>query len=319
MTAQPLDRIAISSPATFVASLPYMVGFTPDESVVACWIKDDRVLVTQRADLMDSLMQPAAFTAPALRHQPDRVILAFYHHGGPDDPQHYDDRVEAFYSYVQADLEVVDALWVDGDTYGSLICNDPECGPPEGRKIDPSLAAEFVLAGSAPASHRETLTTEAKPTGTARRIERPADSDIEVWRDESIALALDVYWEGRWSDSDLIALGSALFDVRVRDTLLWEATQVDRESLRVVYEYACTVARAMHPEDAAPACSVAAIVAWVMGDGARANIAVGYALEADPDYSLARLVDVSLRSGLPPQAWADSMRALTYKDCRHGA
>ena len=69
----------------------------------------------------------------------------------------------------------------------------------------------------------------------------------------------------------------------------------------------------------APVASCAAIVAWLLGDGARAQIAVERARRDDGEYSLALLLAASLRAGLPPDAWRESMAALTRDDCRHGA
>jgi hypothetical protein len=62
-----------------------------------------------------------------------------------------------------------------------------------------------------------------------------------------------------------------------------------------------------------------AVVAWLLGDGARARIAVDRARQDDAGYSLALLLEASLGAGLPPAAWRESMAALTRDACRHGA
>jgi hypothetical protein len=40
------------------------------------------------------------------------------------------------------------------------------------------------------------------------------------------------------------------------------------------------------------------------------------ALDAAPDYTLALLVETALRAGLPPVVWLETMRVLTYDQCR---
>jgi hypothetical protein len=50
---------------------------------------------------------------------------------------------------------------------------------------------------------------------------------------------------------------------------------------------------------AAPA-SLLAFVAWQLGDGALANVALDRALADDPRYSMARLLRQALDSGAPP-------------------
>lgn len=57
--------------------------------------------------------------------------------------------------------------------------------------------------------------------------------------------------------------------------------------------------RGAHP----PALTLLAVLAWWEGDGARAGILVDRALDADPEYRLALLVDQALRAGMPP-GWA---------------
>lgn len=51
---------------------------------------------------------------------------------------------------------------------------------------------------------------------------------------------------------------------------------------------------------AAPVLTVTAQAAWAFNNGTLANIAVDRALEADPDYHLARLTDQLLRHAVPP-------------------
>jgi hypothetical protein len=253
------------------------------------------------------------------QHDPDEVILSFWSDRSPeDDPQHFDDMVEAFITYGQADTHVRDAMWVHRGAWGSLICDDPSCCPPGGREIDWTLAPD--LGKGDPLSHRETLLAECKPEGTVEM--KPLDPHgIEGWRDKSIDRMLEAWAEdGFESDKHLVRAGRALHDIRVRDTILWYATTgLTTEEMMRAYELASCVARAMHPKDAAPACTIAAILAWQAGDGARANIANDYAIASDPGYSLALLVHQSLSCGLPPGAWLDSMNGLTYDDVRHGA
>jgi hypothetical protein len=112
-----------------------------------------------------------------------------------------------------------------------------------------------------------------------------------------------------------VAVG--LGDVRVRDTALWDQMQpgVDRDA---VAANLASMVRLAPDGHVAPAATVLAICHWTSGDGARANVALEHALADDPDYSLAGLVSASLRSGLPPKAWSDSLAGLSRDVCRHG-
>ncbi|WP_186814448.1 DUF4192 domain-containing protein [Actinotalea fermentans] len=58
----------------------------------------------------------------------------------------------------------------------------------------------------------------------------------------------------------------------------------------------------------APALTLLAVLAWWEGDGARSGVLVDRALDADPEYRLAVLVDEALRTGMPP-GWVRASRA----------
>ena len=310
MTTATLAAVTLSGPAAMVANIPAMIGFTPTDSVVAVWLNDGSVLVTQRADLDDVLKQPTGLTGPMVKHQPDEVILLFWG---------LNERSDAVAAVIDeaADLSHVrDALWVKDGRWGSLMCDDPFCCPTEGHEIDPCLKAQELP--EPPASSRDDLLAECKPVGTERM--KPLDPHgIEGWRDKQIDRAVEAWTVGGFeSEKHLIRAGRALHDVRVRDTLLWHVTGLTVDQRRDAYDLVATVARAMHPDDAAPACTVAALCAWLSGDGARANIAVDYALASVPGYSLALLVQHALNTGMNPQSWIEAMDDLSYDDVRNG-
>lgn len=303
--------ITLRGPATLIASTPHLIGFMPKDSVVAVWLKDGTILVTQRADLKPCLDDPHGFFAPMRKHQPDEVILMFW----DADTSDFDGMV-SFTEYAKADVTVRDSLWVKGDRWGSLECADSECCPPSGRPIDWNEGDEVAGVSPEPVSHRETLIDECKPAGTEHM--KPLDPHgIEGWRDKAIDRVIRM-WLDRddYADKTLVKVGRSLHDIRVRDSILWMTADLTPEEKREAYHLISKVCRLMHPLDAAPALSVAAILAWTSGDGARGNIACDFALRCDSDYSLAQLVSVSLAAGLPPQAWIESMSALTFDDVR---
>lgn len=58
---------------------------------------------------------------------------------------------------------------------------------------------------------------------------------------------------------------------------------------------------------------------WLDEKHDETRAALDYALEADSTYSLARLLDVALKHGIPAQVWADSLNAVTPEQCISGA
>lgn len=307
------EALVLNSPAQLVAGIPQLLGFTPDDSLIAVWLIDGSLLVTQRVDLDPALSSPSEFFGAIERGpaSPDEVILVVWQQG----ERTFDDRIADLVAHAEERWDVRDVLWVADQRWGSLVCMDPECCPVAGRPIDLSLFPD--LGNGTPASHRETLLVECKPEGTERM--KPLDPHgIEGWRDKSIERIIAAYAEGGFeSPKHLTRAGRALHDIRVRDVILWHAAlDLSPEECREAYGLASAVARAMHPDDAAPACTVAACLAWLAGDGARANIALDYAAASDRGYSLMHLLQQSVSSALPPSSWVDAMSGLSYDEVR---
>ena len=60
-------RVRITNPDEFAQIVPYLVGFTPEESLVIVVIDDHQVQVTARADLAE--MQQSEVHPGSWRHQ----------------------------------------------------------------------------------------------------------------------------------------------------------------------------------------------------------------------------------------------------------
>ena len=86
-------------------------------------------------------------------------------------------------------------------------------------------------------------------------------------------------------------------DKLARDDLLTWGLDGHAKELLV---FLSALARCALDENAAPICSALACVAYQMGNGALSNIAVERALRSEPDYALARLVDMALQAQIEP-------------------
>lgn len=58
---------------------------------------------------------------------------------------------------------------------------------------------------------------------------------------------------------------------------------------------------------------------WLDANMQATRTALDSALEADSTYSLARLLDVALKHGVPATVWADSLAAVSPEQCLTGA
>lgn len=337
MTTNLADRISLRSPAALCCALPHLLGFHPQSSAVLLWLRSGRILLTQRLDLPSSEELVPTWVRVAWRHeaapQADELVLVLVVPDGLSSAH----RVAAEAVKGEAGsrgIPVRDILALVGDRWSSLLCTDPACCPPAGSPIPDEVRAlvdtEFRGERGLPKASRSEVVAELarddqlaqvlSATGLLQRRRWRHPAARESWRDDALANLLN--WMSRadaeWSPPRCAHLLLGLRDVRVRDTALWELTHGMTMALRTAQDQLIRLLRAAPRGDTAPVGTCVAVVCWLQGDGVRALASVERALEDDPGYSLARLVERAIASGVPPQAWFDTMKGLSRDICRHG-
>jgi len=106
-------------------------------------------------------------------------------------------------------------------------------------------------------------------------------------------------------DADAASLSVWCSVICFRD-LAW--SRIDRTSAGLHLAVWSVVARRVLPPYEPAVLSLAAFAAWASGDGASAWCALDRALTADPDYSMARLVEDALTRCVPPDVWVPPPR-----------
>lgn len=330
--------VKIGSPAEVLAAVPYLLGFHPARSIVVIGARPprDRVHVTFRYDLLDPpepgyADEIAAHAATVLRQQ--HVTMAIVVGYGPGvlvTPIAEEMRAQL----VAAGIQLREMLRAEDGRYWSYLCQDPACCPAEGVAFDVSascVAAQMTLAGNVTLPNRAALEQAVAPLGgvvrasmrqaTIRAESRAAALIAEaatlaappgrkhggVLRpviDEglrSVGDAITTYRAGGQitSHDDMAWLTVTLADLRVRDDAWARMDPQYREPHRRLWT---DIVRHAEPRYVpAPACLLA-FAAWQCGDGALANVATGRALEADPRYTMALLLQEAVGRGLPPSA-----------------
>jgi hypothetical protein len=169
----------VKTPTDVLAVVPYLLGFTPERSIVVIAMRDRRVVLQARADLpaANEIAAVAGHLATVVaRQRVDSALIVAY--GADDDVR---PTVEVLReSLEERRVTVSDALRADGGRYWSYVCRRPDCCPPAGTPYDvasTALAAEATYAGLSLAASRGELEARLAPVGGLARIAMRAASE----------------------------------------------------------------------------------------------------------------------------------------------
>ena len=303
-------RITLSHPGDILGVVPYLVGFHPQESVVAVMLRSGRVMLTIRVDVpppSGAANLAAQITGLVVQHCAEHLILIGY----SGDPQARELLMEMAGKLTPFGLQ--DVMFVDGQRWWSLMCARG-CCPSEGQPYDPRaspVAAQAVYAGLATRPDRRAL--EADVSGPAED-ERPELSRLVEQEFSSIdglastarcdlmrtVLVASLAQQVPPDDPTCVRLALLAREATVRDVAWSMISSKDAEQHRRVW--ARVVARTVHPLEAAPLCLLG-FCAWICGDGAMMNCCVQRVSDVDPNYSFGQLLAKISEQALPPRLW----------------
>ena len=329
MTSKDQTVIKLSSPSDIVTALPVLIGFHPAESFAVMCLHGPRrrIGLTMRMDLPDP--EHDEIVAEDLAHRAERdgaaTIVAVCYTETPDLDGDLPRR-ELMAALTDAlkphGIGWLELLLVRGGRWYSYVCKD-ECCPREGTPVKgrPSsemlaLEARAALEGHAVLHSREELEAtirgpvavrEAALRTSYQRIGESFFDDVAARGADhalqcTLKLARAAYerflgGDHELPDDDAVRILIGLEDKLARDELLtWG---VDGHAKELVV-FLSALARCALDENAAPICSALACVAYQIGNGALANIAVERALRSEPNYELARLIDMALQAQIEP-------------------
>jgi hypothetical protein len=332
--------LKVTQPAELIHAIPYLLGFHPHDSVVLVGITGGDLRVTARLDTADvARTSVLGSTLDAfVRGGVDRVIAVLYL---PEHPAGHADaagggaaldplaRLAAAVDAVGVRLD--DFLVVSDGRWCSALCRESGCCPPGGTVLATcsSVAAEATYAGLVALPDRHSLEHLLDPAPVRERLrpalhlheQQAADPVRNGDRyDRSLVRALcraareaerraggvDGGVDGEapgasrpaaLTDEQVARFGVALRRTPVRDAV-WIAGEEGRIDGRMLWRDLAF--RLPTPYDAAPL-FLFGWATWREGDGALASVAARRALESDPDYSAADLLDAALAHGLDPR------------------
>ena len=310
------DRISWNDAGEIFASLPYLLGFHPVDSLVV--VAMNRVTSTVVAVARVSLPDPTNYHAAATRLSTAMssrgllsvLLMVIADRSGEDIPHRaLIDECTAVFD--RAGVPVIDAWWAAACAAGSPWHCYRESDH-TGAVSDPtasSVAAHSVAAGHITYNSREEMAALLSPEPDdvlARRAallasvpaghrRHPADRYLQYCEiDRAIRNAYDGVLPK--TDDEIVRLVLALRDLAIRDACLLQNEGVFRDGAEQLWRY---LVRAVPGHDRAEPAVLLAISAYLQGNGVLAGMALQCATDASPENSLAALVTEALAYGMP--------------------
>jgi len=295
-------KLKVSTPADLVATLPYLFGFPPTDSIIVLALQGKRVVASARADAAlvgepDKIQQALS----AITRQGDHLIVIAW-----IEPQKAAERAAVLVAAAlggvgQTIIVCGGRCRADGGPWQQCPASLPEAQE-AGLEVLPSRAAVAAKVKGPPASDKQ-----------ATRRWRLARSAVVGHDQEWCQARLDellthgIARPDRLSAYELTELAALVHDGVLRDRV-WQFFDAARAGrLVVLWQSAvAVVARAGAP---APL-GLLALAAWLHGEGALQTCCLERGLRIAPEHSLLRLVDQMMVAGLPPAMWPQIQHSL---------
>jgi hypothetical protein len=305
-----VDRTTICSPDELAASVPSLVGFYPESSLVIVFSDETSVIVTMRIDLG----QPwpdicAAALSAALRVRARTAFVVVYDEVGSELPARLE--LEGLVEELESHrIEVLELLAIYCGRWWSYRC-EAACCPPTGKELDPRLnrigdgsVSERRSDIARRYSRRPLLTpsmtaveevTRALDPNPHERAERAWEALVELHRDPGLG--------GLDGDAQRALLQVSCLDVRCRDYVLGRICQEEAAS-PLVGVFVDAALRSHDETLPRMAGAAAALLAATESSSIPAQCLIDLA----EDDSLAHLVAASIKAAIPPEMYAQLLR-----------
>lgn len=293
----------VTDASELLAIIPSLIGKYPTagESIVVFINSEGSVVLCSRQD-NDSIasMEPEMFAAylSLAVHSSGAKQYVFVTYADDANDQSLYNHAFALQQYA----EMLDVLTVDNEGYTNIFDNE----------VFP-LPASVTLSDSEPILDRKMLfdAFDGTPYRTSKAVIK---STLSSLADASADLA-DRYvlmaQAETLKDGELVSVGASMLHHRVRDTLLFDIAGMNTGGCLFMYERMAKVCSLMPGKYKAGPATIAAIAAYIAGDGMRANVALEVASAFDPDYSLAGLFSEFISRALPPSQMRELLQSFT--------
>jgi hypothetical protein len=316
----------LTSPHDLLVAVPFLMGFTPEESIIVIGIREGVITIAMRFDVENNDFHEVV--THLKRWESDCAMVISY----TQQRDRKDLNIEVGELISAQGIVVRESLLVRGNRWKSAICEDLSCCPVDGNEMpdlaSSAIAAEQVLLGHPmPFASREELHNSLRSDDSLRSMTEELSLAIELVKEidyhhdprpfqregaEAISRLIALAQAGESiNDSSLLALVLVrLKDLQVRDYALGSITEENLESLIDLWRWIVRIAPSRF---IAPVATLLAASAYEKGDGVLAQSALDLALENDDQYPLAQLLKRVFAAGWPPETFATMRRELHPK------
>ncbi|MFI6848009.1 DUF4192 domain-containing protein [Kitasatospora sp. NBC_00085] len=330
--------VTMRGPADMAELLPYLLGFFPDDSIVAVGLQGPELHQggVVRLDIPESPAQwPAAAAETAtllvgLSEQRDRrpaqVLLYLCQDPRTEDGPPVLDGLRPLAAELRAAFEsrgvpVKESLCVSAGRWWSFLCRRDGCCDPAGHPVrhapaPGAVAVAATLAGLAPRGSRKAIVAGLAPigppgAGSQRLALARAEGGEGAGRGPALspergaelldrAVAEFMAGAHELDERRTAELLIALRDRRTRDRAAEYARPAELAPAQRLWRFLAVRCVPPYTGYAPPPLTLLAWVSWVAGDTATARVVLAHALRLDPSYRLAQLLYESLNGGLSP-------------------
>ena len=321
----------LTSPLDLLAAVPFMVGYHPQNSLVAMALRENKIVMAMRVDFpeldqMGSINKTIA--SHLLREEANEAIIVGYLPATLTVKDPLSSLRETIASH---EILVKECIEVRDGRYRSTICQDALCCPEVGTPVpflsDSRVTAEQVAQGN-PLPYldldqmKQSIAAEPIDKDLVKAIKKVSeinyekDSVVELQREGASSIneiAMEFNRVGFIKSKALIAeVLVRLLDLQVRDYAMGMSTEETSEQLWDMWRWLLRIAP---PGYAAPVAVIFATMSYERGDGALAQRALDRAFDENPKYQMAKLLRRTFAAGWPPSTFTQMRAELHPKIC----
>jgi hypothetical protein len=276
-----------TDPHELLATVPYLIGYHPTNSIVFIAIRDNRAGVAMRMDYpAEENLEPISLLVDQLiKQEAGHVVIVFYL---PDAGELNAEFVDATTELLESsNIKISEFIVVKKNRWRSLLCSDLECCTEKGRRL-PQHPKGLILQ----------MMNEIDP------IDYSDENFRELQRAGALAVNdLVSEFKEHGVQSSLVMAAMVLVrlqDLQVRDYAIGVASDEMQGVMLPMWKWLASIA----PKGfIAPALTLYAELAYEAGEPETALRAIERALEDDPSYQLAKLLRRTYAAGWPVESF----------------